>query len=277
MSGAEHLKNRVPKLLDAHASHPFRPAERDRFGGSHCIQPMNTVPLSTGIWMCAHMAFALLLGWSVGYERYFSGRAAGSQVYCLVSTTACAVTMLAGYPTLWYWGTVHDAGAGDPTRVIGAILTGIGFLGAGIIVQSGLNVRGLTTAATIWCSSAIGILVGTGFYLPSVGLTALFVVSLSIIPRLEHWLPARAPIAATMHFKAGYRPSKEEMDQFLTERGLSIPADSISIRHDGTCFELDCLIFASSAMRSDMVNRIAIEMAEMGNVERFTVSHSSRA
>ena len=237
---------------------------------------MNVVPLATALWMIAHMAFALLLGWAVGYERYFSGRAAGSQVYCLVSTTACAVTMLAGYPLLWYWGSVHDANAGDPTRVIGAILTGIGFLGAGIIVQSGLNVRGLTTAATIWCSSAIGILVGTGFYLPAVGLTALFVVSLSIIPRLEHWLPARAPIAATLHFRPGYRPSKDEMDQFLSERGLSIPPESIAIRHDGTRFELECLIFAGAATRSDMVNRIAVEMAEMGNVERFTVAHSSR-
>jgi putative Mg2+ transporter-C (MgtC) family protein len=238
---------------------------------------MNTVPLDTAIWMIAHMAFALLLGWVVGYERYFSGRAAGSQVYCLVSATACAVTMLAGYPTLWYWGTVHDASAGDPTRVIGAILTGIGFLGAGIIVQSGLNVRGLTTAATIWCTSAIGILVGTGFYLPSIGLAVLFVISLSVIPRLEHWLPARAPIAATLHFRPGYRPSEKETDQFLAERGLSIPPESIVIRHDGQHFELECLIFSAAATRSDMVNRIALEMVEKGDVERFTVAHSSRA
>lgn len=238
---------------------------------------MNSVPLGTVTWMIGHMAFALLLGWAMGYERYFSGRAAGSQVYCLVSTTACAITLLAGYPSLWYWGSVPDGTAGDPTRVTNAILTGIGFLGAGIIVQSGLNVRGLTTAASVWCSSAIGILVGTGFYLPAVGLTSLLVISLAIIPRLEQSLPARAPIAATLVFRPGYRPTKVEMDQFLAERGLSIPPDSIAITHDGTRFELQCLIFASAATRSDMVNRIAVEMAEMANVERFTVAHSSRA
>jgi hypothetical protein len=106
------------------------------------------------------MAVALLLGWLVGYERYFKGRAAGSQVYCLVCVTSCAVTLLAGFPSLWYWGQSSDTGGADPTKVIAPILTGIGFLGAGIIVKSGLNVRGLTTAASIWGSSAIGLLVG---------------------------------------------------------------------------------------------------------------------
>ena len=52
-----------------------------------------------GVWMVLNIAAALLLGWFVGYERYFSGRAAGSQVYCLVCATSCAVTLLAGYPS----------------------------------------------------------------------------------------------------------------------------------------------------------------------------------
>lgn len=149
---------------------------------------LSTVWHSAGLWMVANMGIALLLGWSVGYERYFSGRAAGSQVYCLVCTTSCAVTLLAGFPWLWYWGTVH-ATEGDPTRVIGSILAGIGFLGAGLIVKTGLNVRGLTTAASIWGSSAIGILVGVGFYLPAVGLTALFVFSVSVQRRRSRTLP----------------------------------------------------------------------------------------
>jgi putative Mg2+ transporter-C (MgtC) family protein len=132
--------------------------------------------------MVAHMATALLLGWLVGYERYFKGRAAGSQVYCLVCVTSCAVTLLAGFPSLWYWGQAIDTGGADPTKVIAPILTGIGFLGAGIIVKSGLNVRGLTTAASIWGSSAIGILVGAGFVAIAVGLTALFVACVALVP-----------------------------------------------------------------------------------------------
>jgi putative Mg2+ transporter-C (MgtC) family protein len=239
---------------------------------------MNAVPVGTALWMVAHMAIALLLGWTVGYERYFSGRAAGSQVYCLVCTTSCAVTLLAGYPALWYWGSLPAGGyAGDPTRVTNAILTGIGFLGAGIIVHSGLSVRGLTTAASIWSSSAIGILVGVGFYLPAIGLTGLFVTSVAVVPRVEHLLPARAPIAATLRFRAGYKPSIESIDRFLSERGLTMPLDSLSISHDGTGFELQCLILADAIVSSELMNRIAVEMAEMNNVERFTVTHFSRA
>jgi len=227
--------------------------------------------------MVLHMAGALLLGWSVGYERYFSGRAAGSQVYCLVCVTSCAITLLAGYPTLWYWGSVHEPPGADPTHVIGSILTGIGFLGAGIIVQSGLNVRGLSTAASIWGSSAIGILVGVGFYLPAIGLTALFVISMAIVPRIEHLLPAQAAIAATVRFREGSRPRPEEIDRYLAARGMSIPADSLRITHKKGRFELQCLIFANTVTRRDAMSKMVLELAEMPDVEGFTVTHSSRA
>ena len=227
--------------------------------------------------MVLNMTSALVLGWIVGYERYFSGRAAGSQVYCLVCATSCAVTLLAGYPTLWYWGSASDTSAADPTRVIGAILTGIGFLGAGIIVKSGLNVRGLTTAASIWGSSAIGILVGAGFYIPAVGLTALFVVSTALIPRMERRLPARSAMAATLTFRAGYRPQAEVIHRFMVKRGFSIPAESLSIVFDGGHFELQCLIFANPVARTDVMNQIVADLREVPDVERFTVAHSSRA
>jgi putative Mg2+ transporter-C (MgtC) family protein len=224
----------------------------------------------------AHMAGALLLGWVVGYERYFNGRASGSQVYCLVCATSCAVTLLAGYPSLWYWGTAHETGGADPTRVIGSILQGIGFLGAGIIVQTGVNVRGLTTAASIWGSAAIGILVGVGFYLPALALTALFVVSMTIVPRWERLLPARAVMAGTVRFRDGYTPQPAVIHRYLTERGMSIPPDSITIIHKQGSFELRCLIVGNSVTGTDAMSQIAVELSVMADVESFTVTHASR-
>ena len=232
---------------------------------------------TAGPWIVAHMAGALLLGWVVGYERYFSGRASGSQVYCLVCATSCAVTLLAGYPSLWYWGTAHESGGGDPTRVIGSILTGIGFLGAGIIVQTGMNVRGLTTAASIWGSAAIGILVGVGFYLPAVGLTALFVVSMTIVPRIERLLPARAVMAGTIRFRDGYTPQPEVIHRYLTERGMSIPPDSLTIIHNQGHYELQCLISGYSVTGTDPMSRIVHELSAMEGIESFSVTHASRA
>jgi len=232
---------------------------------------------TAGPWILAHMAGALLLGWIVGYERYFSGRAAGSQVYCLVCTTSCAITLLAGYPSLWYWSTAHEPAGGDPTRVIGSILTGIGFLGAGIIVQTGMNVRGLTTAASIWGCAAIGILVGTGFYLPAIGLVALFVVSMAIVPRIERMLPARAVMSGTVRFGEGYTPQPEQIHRYLTERGLSVPPDSLTITNDKGRFELKCLIFGDTMSSTAAMSRIVLELTAMEGIESFSVTHSSRA
>jgi putative Mg2+ transporter-C (MgtC) family protein len=232
---------------------------------------------ATGPWIVAHMAGALLLGWSIGYERYFSARASGSQVYCLVCATSCAVTLLAGCPSLWYWGTAEQAGGGDPTRVIGSILTGIGFLGAGLIVQTGMNVRGLTTAASIWGSAAIGILVGVGFYLPAIGLTVLFVVSMEVMPRIERLLPARAAMSVTVRFRDGYTPLSEAIHHHLTERGLSIPRDSVTIINTQGRFELQCLIFADSVKGADAMSGVVHELSTSAEVESFTVTHSSRA
>ncbi len=227
--------------------------------------------------MVAHMAGAVVLGWLVGYERYFSGRASGSQVYCLVGATSCAVTLLAGYPALWYSSTSNATGGGDPTRVIGAILTGIGFLGAGIIVQTGLNVRGLTTAASIWASSAIGILVGVDFYVAAVGLTALIVISMSVVPRVERRLPARAVMLGKVRFRDGYRPDPGAIHRYLAERGLLVPPDTLSVTRSQGHFEFQCLISGGSGASMDSMNRIVLELSEMPDVEEFTVTHASRA
>src|ERR1700722_20790748 len=81
---------------------------------------------------------ALLLGLLVGYERSYRGRAAGMRTYGMVCMASCALTVLCGYPSLWYGG--HFAvTATDPGRVIQGIVTGIGFLGAGVIMRDGMN------------------------------------------------------------------------------------------------------------------------------------------
>src|SRR5579859_6378820 len=102
-----------------------------------------------------YTAIAFLLGWAIGYERFFRGRAAGTQVYCLVSMASCAVTSIAGVGDHWF-GRSGGALDVNAAGVVSALLTGIGFLGAGVIVKSGAGIRGLTTAAAIWSSSAVG-------------------------------------------------------------------------------------------------------------------------
>src|SRR3954465_15318039 len=138
---------------------------------------------------------ALLLGLMVGYERSYHGRAAGMRTYGLVCMASCALTVIAGYPEHWYGSHAAIVTTVDPTRIIQGIVTGIGFLGAGVIMREGFNISGLTTAASIWTSSVIGILVGVGFYLSAMGLAFLSAMIMIYMSKVESMLPSRHAVA----------------------------------------------------------------------------------
>ncbi|MCX7566057.1 MgtC/SapB family protein [Sulfitobacter sp. F26169L] len=111
------------------------------------------------------MAVALTLGAIIGSERQFRGRMAGLRTNALVALGAAAfVTFAALFP--------DDI---NPTRVAAQIVSGIGFLGAGIIFRDGFNIQGINTAATLWCAAAVGMIAGTGHILYAVALTSLIV------------------------------------------------------------------------------------------------------
>lgn len=98
---------------------------------------------------------AVVLGASIGLERQWRLRTAGIRTNALVATGAALFVIVGAV------GFGSQAGA-DPTRVAAQVVSGIGFLGAGVILRDGLNIRGLTTAATLWCAAAIGSLAGAG-------------------------------------------------------------------------------------------------------------------
>ncbi len=177
---------------------------------------------------------ALFLGLVVGYERTYHGRAIGMRTYGLVCMASAALTTFVGYPALWYGGHAATIAAADPTRVVQGILTGIGFLGAGVIMKDGLNIRGLTTAASVWSAAVIGILVGVGFYGAAILLAALSTLCMLWVHRLEEWLPSRAGIAVVVQFKPGAEPGAESLAAAIREHGYALAEGSLSIAvHDG--------------------------------------------
>ncbi|WMJ73986.1 MgtC/SapB family protein [Cytophagaceae bacterium ABcell3] len=105
------------------------------------------------------LLLAIVLGALIGLERQWRQKSAGLRTNTLVSMGAAAFILLSQSLT-------DDMG--DPSRVAGQIVTGIGFLGAGVIMKSGLNISGLNTAATIWCSAAVGTLAGAGLWAEAV-------------------------------------------------------------------------------------------------------------
>src|SRR5574342_229690 len=114
-----------------------------------------------------HLLVALAAGGLIGFERSFHGRPAGFRTHTLVCLASSALMLVTVYQHQWFPTSAARVSI-DPTRMAQGIMTGIGFLGAGVIFKEGLSVRGLTTAASIWVTAAIGILSGIGFYFPLV-------------------------------------------------------------------------------------------------------------
>jgi putative Mg2+ transporter-C (MgtC) family protein len=139
--------------------------------------------------MAIHLLGALGAGALIGLERSFHGRPASLRTHTLVCVTSSLLMLATLYQSEWLPGVPLEAVKIDPTRMAQGIMTGIGFLGAGVIYKEGASVRGLTTAASIWLTAAIGILFGIGFYFPAV-LATMF--ALGILAAFR-WFEVRMP------------------------------------------------------------------------------------
>lgn len=125
---------------------------------------------------------ALLLGAIVGAERKHKGQVAGIRTFALISMGACLAMLLSIYVPQEYMGLKN----GDPGRIAAQVITGIGFLGGGAMIQQKGAVRGLTTAAGIWITAIIGMAVGVGMYLASIICTLLIFMVIVGFNRFEH-------------------------------------------------------------------------------------------
>jgi putative Mg2+ transporter-C (MgtC) family protein len=125
------------------------------------------------------LVLAALLGGAVGMEREIHGRPAGIRTYLILSLGTALLMVLSEYLLVAYHGKYPELGLqGDPGRIAGQAITGIGFLGAGVIIRYKDTIRGLTTAACVWLVCSVGLAVGAGFYLVSVAVTLLTLLAL---------------------------------------------------------------------------------------------------
>jgi putative Mg2+ transporter-C (MgtC) family protein len=131
---------------------------------------------------CIRLLCALVAGLIIGFERQWHHKSAGVRTNTLVAVGSALYVMLS---------LTLTEEKGDPTRIIGQVVSGIGFLGAGIIFKEGLNVYGLTTAATVWCSSAIGCTAAAGLYWHAlIGTITILCVNMLFVP-IDKWLSER--------------------------------------------------------------------------------------
>jgi putative Mg2+ transporter-C (MgtC) family protein len=147
---------------------------------------------------------------------------------CVASSLLMLVTV---YEDEWVRGSSEVRL--DPTRMAQGIMTGIGFLGAGVIVKEGLNVRGLTTAASIWITAAIGIIAGVGLYLPLVVSVVLTLAVLSVF----RWIELRVPTQSYFNFDVKYAKdgtlSESDMRALIKQHAFSIANFSYRLETEG--------------------------------------------
>ena len=180
---------------------------------------------------------ALAAGSLIGLERSHRGRPAGFRTHALVCLASSLLMLVTVYETNWIPDETTARFIVDPTRMAQGIMTGIGFVGAGAIIKEGFTVRGLTTAASIWVTAAIGILTGIGFYFAAVVGTLLALGTLSLF----RWIEARLPTETYANFMVRFArdaamPESELLKQ-VASHGFSVHNLTYRLTAEGTQLE----------------------------------------
>ncbi|MEX0892375.1 MAG: MgtC/SapB family protein [Gemmatimonadota bacterium] len=183
--------------------------------------------------MLLRMTLAAALGGVIGLERELSGKPAGFRTHLLIALGAALFTEISlsvaassqGRPGL----------VSDPGRIAAQVVTGIGFLGAGTILQTRGSVVGLTTAATMWVVAGIGMAVGARAYFEAAAATTVVLVALAVLVRFERLVERRAPVHAMLHVRfTGAVNQVDELRDAASECGVRTERVDMEHHADGT-------------------------------------------
>lgn len=217
----------------------------------------------------SRLFLALLAGGTIGMERALHGREAGFRTHALVCVSASLLMVLMVYQ----WNLVPeqflDTVRADPTRMAQGIMTGIGFLGAGVIIKEGLTVRGLTTAASIWMTASIGIVIGMGLYYPAFLATVMTVVILSFFRWIESRLPAQMYAKFTVRFiRSKHHVDEDALRQLISDHNIRAFESSYQLDNEGKNFEYEMTIRSKNP--ADF-RKLAKSLMEMEDVYEFKI------
>jgi putative Mg2+ transporter-C (MgtC) family protein len=181
---------------------------------------------------------AALAGGLIGLEREYRGRPAGLRTHVLVCLSSGLLMVAAVHQYRWMTDTPHEAIRIDPVRMAHGILTGIGFLCGGVIFRDGLSVHGLTTAASLWITAALGILFGVADYDLAIGGTALTLLVLVGFRWLDEVLPQRRQLDVVVRWRREEALSEDEFRALAAAFGLKPGRISHRLLRDGAVREI---------------------------------------
>lgn len=180
---------------------------------------------------------SVIAGGLIGFERQYRGAPAGFRTHILVALASSLLMLAAVHQIRWLTDTPQDIIRIDPVRMAHGILTGIGFLGAGVIFREGFTVRGLTTASSLWITSALGTLYGVGFYGLAIGGTLTTVVVLAAVTITESGLPQKTYVDLRVRYPRSAGITESQFRAMLTEHGLEPVTVGWSIEGGDSIFQ----------------------------------------
>lgn len=180
--------------------------------------------------MAADLGGALVAGSLIGMERELRAQPAGFRTHALVAFGSGLAMLVPPFVPQWVGTSPEGFYSVDPVKITEGVLAGVGFIGAGVIFKEDFSIRGLTTAASIWVTAAIGMLYGIGHHVPAVGATVLTLLVLSVF----NWIERRLPISHIAIHSVRFQPAKApDPDGYADElRGDGVTATEIATKAD---------------------------------------------
>jgi putative Mg2+ transporter-C (MgtC) family protein len=216
-----------------------------------------------------HLLIALAAGAIIGLERSYHGRPAGFRTHALVCLSSSMLMVLTVYQDTWFASFSLEQVNVDPTRMAQGIMTGIGFLGAGVIMKEGLTVRGLTTAASIWITAGIGIMIGVGFYFPAGIATAMTLIVLSVFRWIERKMPIEFYANLTVAFTRSATLPEAELRAIIERHGFIVANMNYAVTGEGQAFEYQMVIHSPDR---DKTRELSIALNALSTVSAFRIS-----
>lgn len=214
------------------------------------------------------LVIAVFIGGAIGFDRAYRGRAAGFRTHILVCLASTVLMLMMDFPWLGVHIDYTELIRVDPTRMAQGIMTGIGFLGAGVIMQDKQSVRGLTTAASIWVTAAIGIMIGAGFYSAAIAAAILTLITLAVFNRLIDVLPIRHYALLVMSFKRHECLSEDEVRQLLKQQKTVISNLTYKLDDDGNIMTYRMTVRST---HRDYIRNVAQQCLKLDHLQGFTL------
>jgi putative Mg2+ transporter-C (MgtC) family protein len=214
------------------------------------------------------LIMAAILGSLIGFERSYHGRPAGLRTHALVCTASSLLMLFTVFQWELLQGIPIETIRVDPTRMAQGIMTGIGFLGAGVVLKEKLTIRGLTTATSIWITAAIGIIVGMGFFSAAAMGTVLTLIILTVFGGIERKFPTYTFSRLTVRCNRQDVIGRDALMELVRSHDFKASIPSYQLEDAGRCFRYMLTIHTKNP---ENLHALANSLLQHDDVTEFSI------